>query len=343
MSIQAAQQRKKTALIFGVSGQDGAYLARLLLDKGYEVHGTSRDCASNPFIGLHRLGIAGRLKLHTVALTDFRSVISVMHKVMPDEIYNLAGQTSVALSFELPVEAFESITVGTINILECVRLLDRPIKSFHAASSECFGDTDIPADETVPFHPRSPYAMAKAAAFWAVANYREAYGMSACSGIMFNHESPLRPERFVTQKIVKGAIDIAAGRMDKLALGNLAVERDWGWAPEYVDAAWRMVQHPEPTDLVIATGQTHSLMNMVEYAFELVGLDWRAHVETSEGLIRRTDLSRSAANPARIRELTGWQAKVPFREIVGRMIDEKKAEMAAAAQDHPRQDRRPPE
>jgi GDPmannose 4,6-dehydratase len=329
MSFQAAQ-RKKTALIFGVSGQDGGYLARLLLDKGYEVHGTSRDCASNPFIGLHRLGIADRVKLHTVALTEFRSVISVMHKVTPDEIYDLAGQTSVALSFELPVEAFESITVGTINILECVRLLGRPIKSFHAASSECFGETEIPADERTPFRPRSPYAMAKAAAFWAVANYREAYGMSACSGIMFNHESPLRPERFVTQKIVKGALDIAAGKLDKLRLGNLAVERDWGWAPEYVDAAWRMLQAPTPTDLIIATGQTHSLLAMVEEAFALVGLDWRERVETSESLIRRTDLSRSAGDPARIQEVTGWKAETCFHDVIREMMAAKRAEMATS-------------
>ena len=327
-----AEPKRKTVLIFGVSGQDGAYLAQLLLDKGYDVHGTSRDCASNPFLGLHRLGIADRVTLHTVALTEFRSVFSVMHKVMPDEIYNLAGQTSVALSFELPVEAFESITVGTINILECVRLLGRPVKSFHAASSECFGDAMIPADEGTPFQPRSPYAMAKAAAFWAVANYREAYGMNACSGILFNHESPLRPERFVTQKIMSGALAIAAGKMEKLQLGNLAVERDWGWAPEYVDAMWRMVQHSVPTDLVIATGQTHRLATMVEHAFELVGLDWRAHVETSESFIRRTDLSRSAANPARIQELLGWRAEVDFRDIIRRMITAKKVEMAGGGE-----------
>jgi len=324
-----SEPKRKVALIFGVSGQDGAYLAQLLLGKGYEVHGTSRDCASNPFLGLHRLGIADRVKLHTVALTEFRSVISAMHKIMPDEIYNLAGQTSVALSFELPVEAFESITVGTINILECVRLLGMPMKSFHAASSECFGETSAPATETTPFQPRSPYAMAKAAAYWAVANYREAYGMNACSGILFNHESPLRPERFVTQKIVTGALAIAAGKADKLQLGNLAIERDWGWAPDYVDAMWRMVQHPVPTDLIIATGQTHRLSTMVEYAFELVGLDWRAHVETSESFFRRTDLSRSAADPTRIEELIGWRAQVQFRDIIRLMIASKKADMAA--------------
>lgn len=318
---------RKIALIFGISGQDGAYLAKLLLDKGYEVHGTSRDCASNPFVGLNRLQIFDRIKLHTVALTEFRSVISVLHRVMPDEIYNLAGQTSVALSFELPVEAFESVTVGTINILECIRLLGKPIKSFHAASSECFGDTVAPADETTPFQPRSPYAMAKAAAFWAVANYREAYGMSACSGILFNHESPLRPERFVTQKIVTGAIEIAAGRMKTLRLGNLAVERDWGWAPEYVEAMWLMMQLPTLTDLVIATGETHSLMEMVEQAFALVGLDWRDHVETSTALIRRTDLSRSHANPARIRELVGWEAKVLFADVVRRMTADKEHDL----------------
>ena len=325
-------QDQKTALVFGISGQDGGYLAKLLLEKGYAVHGTSRDCASNPFLGLHRLGIFDRVKLHTVALTEFRSVFSVMNKVMPDEIYDLSGQTSVALSFELPVEAFESITVGTINILECIRLLGRPIKSFHAASSECFGDTPAPADEKTPFRPRSPYAMAKAAAFWAVANYREAYGMPACSGIMFNHESPLRPERFVTQKIVKGALDIAAGKLDKLRLGNLAVERDWGWAPEYVDAAWRMLQNPTPADLVIATGETHSLLAMVEQAFALAGLDWRRHVETSESLIRRTDLSRSAGNPSLIREVTGWRARTRFTDVIRAMMAARNADMAPAAE-----------
>jgi GDPmannose 4,6-dehydratase len=328
----SAKQDQKTALIFGISGQDGAYLARLLLDKGYEVHGTSRDSASNPFHGLHRLGIADRVKLHTVALTEFRSVFSVMHKVVPDEIYNLAGQTSVALSFELPVEAFESITVGTINILECVRLLGQPIKSFHAASSECFGDAITPADEGTPFRPRSPYAMAKAAAFWAVANYREAYGMNACSGILFNHESPLRPERFVTQKIVMGALAIAAGKMTKLQLGNLAIERDWGWAPEYVDAMWRMVQQSVPTDLIVATGQTHRLSSMVEHAFELVGLDWRQHVETSDSFTRRTDLSRSAANPAHIHEVVGWKAEIQFHDIIRRMIEAKKADLAISGE-----------
>jgi GDPmannose 4,6-dehydratase len=324
-----SERKRKTALIFGISGQDGAYLAELLLRKGYDIHGTSRDSASNPFVGLRRLGVRDRVKLHTVAPTDFRSVIGVMHKVAPDEIYDLSGQTSVALSFELPVEAFESVTVGTINILECVRLLGRPIKSFHAASSECFGDTVTPADETTAFRPRSPYAMAKAAAFWAVANYREAYGINACSGILFNHESPLRPERFVTQKIMLGALSIAAGKMDKLRLGNLAIERDWGWAPDYVDAMWRMLQQPTPTDLIIATGQTHSLLEMVEHAFELVGLDWRAHVETSESLIRRTDLSRSAANPARIYDATGWKAEKQFRDVIRLMIGDKKSELAA--------------
>lgn len=325
-----AEQEHKTALIFGVSGQDGAYLAQLLLDKGYKVHGTSRDSASNAFHGLRRLGIADRVERHTVALTEFRSVFNVMHKVVPDEIYNLAGQTSVALSFELPVEAFESITVGTINILECLRLLGRPTKSFHAASSECFGDAVTPADESTPFRPRSPYAMAKAAAFWAVANYREAYGMHACSAILFNHESPLRPERFVTQKIVMGALAIAAGKMEKLQLGNLAIERDWGWAPDYVDAMWRMVQQPIPTDLVVATGQTHRLSAMVEHAFALVGLDWHKYVETSDSLTRRTDLSRSAADPTRIHELIGWKANVQFHDIVRRMIDAKKAELAGS-------------
>jgi GDPmannose 4,6-dehydratase len=217
----------KVALITGVSGQDGGYLAKLLLGKGYAVFGTSRDAQMASFRNLVTLGIKDRIRFESVAVNDFRSVLQVLTKVQPDEVYNLAGQSSVGLSFEQPIEPQDSIYLGTLNLLEAVRFIHKPIKIYNAVSSECFGDVGIrPATEETPFRPKSPYAVAKSAAFWQVANYREAYGLFACSGILFNHESPLRPERFVTQKIARAAVQIAAGRQEKLILGNVAVKRD---------------------------------------------------------------------------------------------------------------------
>lgn len=243
-------EKKKLALICGISGQDGAYLARLLLEKGYEVHGTARDAQMSTFYNLQLLGVKDQITFHSMALNDFRSVLQALTKVQPDEIYNLAGQSSVGLSFDQPVETLESISVGTLNLLEAIRFLDRPIKLYNAGSSECFGNTDgQPANEETPFRPRSPYAVAKATAFWEVANYREAYNLFACTGILFNHESPLRPERFVTQKIIKSVCRIAAGSNEKLHLGNISIARDWGWAPEYVEAMWLMLQQDRAVDL----------------------------------------------------------------------------------------------
>ena len=238
---------KPRALICGVSGQDGAYLARLLLDRGYDVIGTSRDAQISSFDKLKRLGIADRITLESMAINDFRSVVGVMRKAAPQEVYNLAGQSSVALSFQQPVETLESISVGTLNLLEAIRFLGEPIRFYNAGSSECFGDAQSDgATEDHPFRPRSPYAVAKAAAFWQVANYREAYNLFACSGILFNHESPLRPARFVTRKIIAAACRIAAGSDEVLSLGNTSVQRDWGWAPEYVEAMWLMLQKDKP-------------------------------------------------------------------------------------------------
>lgn len=310
----------KTALICGISGQDGSYLARLLLDHGYEVVGTSRDAQMSSFANLDRLGIRERVRVVSMAMNDFRSVFQVLSQVRPDEVYNLAGQSSVALSFEQPVEALESITVGTLNLLESIRFLDRGIRFYNAGSSECFGDTELPADENTPFRPRSAYAVAKAAAFWEVANYREAYGLFACSGILFNHESPLRPERFVTQKIVRAACRIAAGRQEKLRLGNLAVQRDWGWAPEYVDAMWRMLNQDRADDYVIATGETSRLEDFVAEAFRQVGLDWCEYVERDPMLLRPTDLLVGRANPAKARERLGWTASSKMKDIVQHMV-----------------------
>jgi len=312
----------KTALICGISGQDGAYLAQLLLSKGNRVVGTSRDAQISSFGNLVRLGIRDRIEVESAALSDFRSVLQVLIKVEPDEIYNLAGQSSVALSFQQPVETLESISVGTLNLLEAIRFTRKPIKLYNACSGECFGDIADAADESTPFRPRSPYAVAKAAAFWEVANYREAYNLFACSGILFNHESPLRPARFVTKKIVSAACRIATGSREKLQLGNIAIQRDWGWAPEYVEAMWRMVQQEHPDDFVIATGETHSLEEFVETAFAEVGLDWRDHVVIDPALFRPTDIASSRGNPRKSRETFGWQARSKMKEVVTLMVED---------------------
>ncbi|PSB02488.1 GDP-mannose 4,6-dehydratase [Merismopedia glauca] len=311
----------KKALICGVSGQDGAYLAQLLLDKGYIVCGTSRDAQMSSFKNLVRLGIGDRLELASVALTDFRSVLQVLVKFEPDEVYNLSGQSSVGLSFEQPVETLESISVGTLNLLEAIRFMKAPIKLYNAGSSECFGDTKgEAADENTPFHPRSPYAVAKSTAFWQLANYREAYGLFACSGILFNHESPLRPERFVTQKIIRTACRIAQGSPEKLHLGNIDIQRDWGWAPEYVEAMYLMLQQPEADDYVIATGESHKLADFVATAFETLGLDWQELVVSDRSLHRPTDISIGRGNPTKAQQKLGWQANYKMRDVVKMMI-----------------------
>lgn len=311
----------KQALICGISGQDGAYLAQLLLNKGYTVCGTSRDAQMSSFQKLVKLGIRDRVQLESMSLTDFRSVLQVLTKIKPDEIYNLAGQSSVGLSFNQPVETLESIATGTLNLLEAIRFIGAPIKFYNAGSSECFGDTgNRAADEMSPFRPRSPYAVAKAAAFWEVANYREAYNLFACSGILFNHESPLRPERFVTQKIIAAARRIAGGDTEPLKLGNLAVRRDWGWAPEFVEAMYLMLQQEQPDDFVIATGASYTLEEFVATAFEAVGLDWKSHVEIDRDLLRPTDLAVGLGHPTKARMKLGWQAQYQMPDVVRMMI-----------------------
>ena len=312
----------KKALICGISGQDGSYLAKLLLEKGYFVCGTSRDAQVSSFRNLLRLGIREKVKYESLVPTDFRSVLQVISKVEPDEIYNLAGQTSVGLSFDQPVETLESIATGTLNFLEAIRFIGAPIKFYNAGSSECFGDIgDRPADENTPFRPRSPYAVAKSTAFWQVANYREAYDIFACSGILFNHESPLRPTRFVTQKIVAAACAIAKGSPEKLRLGNISVKRDWGWAPEYIEAMYLMLQQDQPDDFVIATGQSYSLEEFVIEAFHCLGLNWQDCVVTDNSLLRPTDLAVSKGNPTKAKEKLGWQAKYKMPDVVKMMVE----------------------
>lgn len=311
----------KKALVTGISGQDGAYLAKLLLQNGYDVCGTSRDAQMSSFTNLRRVGIRKDVQLTSVALNDFRSVLQVLFKVQPDEIYNLAGQSSVALSFEQPVETQESVYLGTLNLLEAIRFTGRGIKLYNASSSECFGDLGgQPATEETAFRPRSPYAVAKSAAFWQVSNYREAYHIFACSGILFNHESPLRPERFVTQKIVRSAYRIAHGKKEKLQLGNIEIQRDWGWAPEYVEAMYQMLQQKSPEDFVIATGQARKLQDFVSAAFEAVGLDWRDHTTFDHTLFRPTEIMIGRGDASKAAEKLGWKPKYKMDEVVRMMI-----------------------
>ncbi len=321
-------QRSKSALICGVSGQDGAYLARLLLEKGYRVVGTSRDAQTANFGNLRQLGIAEQVETHSMVLTDFRSVIQTLTRAEAAEIYNLAGQSSVGLSFQQPVETFESITVGVINLLEAIRFLGSRVRIYNACSSECFGDTEgKPANEETPFRPRSPYATAKAAAFWATANYREAYDLHACSGILFNHESPLRPRRFVTRKIISEACAIAKSGQRVLELGNLNVYRDWGWAPEYVDAMWRMLQLDAPCDLVIATGESHSIEEFCKTTFEELNLDYSRHVVSSRALFRPSEIQFGRGDASLAEQKLGWKAQYRMRDVIRGMI---KAEVCGA-------------
>ena len=328
-SPPATEPNGRTAVICGIGGQDGAYLAAHLLALGYAVIGTSRD-AHGRFEGLTTLGIRDRVAVVSMSLVDFRSTFQALKKAQPDEIYNLAGQSSVGLSFDQPVETFESIVVGTINLLEAIRLLGRPVRLYNAGSSEMFGNAgeELASEDTV-LRPRSPYGIAKATSFWQIAQYREAYGIAAATGILFNHESPLRPERFVTQKIVASACRIARGEEQTLRLGDLSVHRDWGWAPEYVVAMHRMLQLDALEDFVIATGVTTSLEDFVAAAFAAVGLDWRRHVTRDPRLVRPSEIACGRANTRRATERLGWTATHTMPEVVRMMVEARMAREAA--------------
>lgn len=311
----------KSALICGIGGQDGSYLAHFLYGKGYTVWGTSRDAQGTSFKNLARLGVLDKTRILSMDPEDFRSVFMALRKSVPDEIYFLAGQSSVGLSFEQPAETIQSITLGTLNILEACRLMENPVRLYHAGSSECFGDVKgLAANEGTPFHPRSPYAVAKASAFWLVDNYREAYSLFACTGLLFNHESPLRPQRFVTKKIINAAKEIAGGSGEKLVLGRLDIARDWGWAPEYVEAMWLMLQREQPEDFVIATGKTHTLEEFVAEAFSAFDLDWHDHVIQEPALFRPTDLTVSRGDPSKAEKILGWRATSYMKDVVQNLV-----------------------
>lgn len=316
----------KTALIFGISGQDGAYLAALLLKKKYRVVGTTRSQNFKNLSNLTALGIQNEVSLFTVAIECFENVKDTIANVKPDEIYHLAGQSSVSLSFKQPRETILSTELGILNILESMRTVQKTSRLFYASSGDCFGSTgNSEATEETPFHPQSPYAVAKAAGQSVVNLYRNIYELFACSGILFNHESPLRPSHFVTRKIVSTAARIAQGAKERLRLGNIDVVRDWGYAPEYVDAMWRMLQSALPEDYIIATGQSVTLREFTSAAFATVGLDWQNYVDIDRSLFRETDVLQSRANPEKAARQLGWKARRHPLDVVATLLQHEQA------------------
>ena len=313
--------KNKKAIIFGVTGQDGPYLAELLLEKGYDVWGTSRDASKSNLINLKKLGIDKKINPVSVLNDDFQKLSNLINELLPDEIYYLAGQSSVGLSFEEPKETISSNVLGILNVLEVCRLISKKIRIYYAGSSECFGDTDgIAATEETNFHPQSPYAVSKTSAFWLVDNYRNAYDMFICYGILFNHESTFRSQRFVTQKIISTALRISEGSQEKLELGRLDISRDWGWAQEYVEAMWRMLQQGSAEDFIIATGETNSLEQFVGESFNQLGLDWKKHVVINQELIRPSEIIISKANPSKALKKLGWKANYKMADVVKMLL-----------------------
>lgn len=311
----------KKALITGISGQDGSYLAELLLSKGYEVHGIIRRSSS---INTARIDhIFNDLHLNYGDVTDASSTANIIDAVKPDEVYNLAAQSHVRTSFDIPVYTAQSTAIGTLNILEAIK--GKGIKFYQASSSELYGGIyGAATNETVPFHPRSPYACSKLFAYWATVNYREAYQMHASNGVLFNHESPRRGETFVTRKIVKAACKIFHGLQDKLFLGNLDARRDWGFAGDFVEAMWRMLQQDKADDYVIATGEAHSVRDFLDETFSLLDLDWHKHVEIDSRLFRPTEVDLLIGDSSKARRVLGWEPKVKFKELVKMMVDAEK-------------------
>ena len=310
----------RRALITGITGQDGAHLARFLLQQGYEVHGMVRRASTESFERIASL--RERIELHQADLLDQLSMITLLREVRPQEVYNLAAQSFVPASWLQPLLTGEFTALGVTRALEAVRLVDPEIRFYQASSSEMFGKVrQEPQNEQTPFWPRSPYGVAKVYGHWITVNYRESYGIFACSGIMFNHESPLRGKEFVTRKVTDAVARIKLGAQHKLALGNLDAMRDWGYAGDYVKAMWMMLQQDEPDDYVVATGQKHSVRELVELAFGHVGLDWQAHVEIDPKLLRPAEINTLRGDAAKARKVLGWQSEVTFDELVGMMVD----------------------
>ncbi len=316
----------KKALITGVTGQDGSYLAELLLSKGYEVHGLIRRASSfnterleGIYRDPHESGV--HFLMHYGDLSDSGSLVNLIRDLEPDEIYHLGAQSHVKVSFDIPEYTADATGMGTIRMLEAIRASGVETRFYQASSSEMFGSARPPQSEETPFHPRSPYGVAKVFAYWAAVNYREAYGMFAANGILFNHEGPRRGETFVTRKVTRAVARIKAGIQDKLYLGNLDAKRDWGYAPEYVEAMWMMLQHDEPLDLVIATGEAHSVREFVEIAFAHADLDWERHVEVDPNYFRPAEVDSLLGNPAKAKRVLGWEPRTSFEELARIMVD----------------------
>jgi len=311
---------KRRALITGITGQAGAYMAQLLLDRDYEVHGMLRRSSSESYERIAHL--RDRLELHQGNLIDQLSLVHILEDVRPHELYNLASQSFVPTSFRQPLLTGEVTALGVTRVLEAVRLVDPKIRFYQASSSEMFGAARTePQNEDTPFWPRSPYAVAKVYGHWITVNFRESYGLFACSGILFNHESPLRGKEFVTRKITDAVARIKLGLLDKLALGNLDAQRDWGFAGDYVEAVWLMLQQDQPDDYVIATGEKHSVREFAELAFDRVGLNWQDYVQVDPSLLRPADVVALRGDAGKAHRVLGWEPKVRFRELVAMMVD----------------------
>ena len=316
----------KKALITGITGQDGSYLADLLLDKGYEVHGIVRRASTfntgrieHLYQDPHINDV--RLFLHYGDIADSTNLIKLLYRIQPDEIYHLAAQSHVRVSFDIPEYTGDVTGLGTIRILEAIRETGLKAKFYQASSSEMYGKVqEIPQRETTPFYPRSPYGAAKVYAYWATVNYRESYGMFACNGILFNHESPRRGETFVTRKVTRAVARIHAGLDDKLYLGNLEARRDWGYAKEYVQAMWLMLQQDQPGDYVIATGEAHSVLELVKQAFDYVGLDWAKYVRKDPRYFRPSEVDLLIGDASKARKFLGWEPRTTFRDLVELMV-----------------------
>ena len=317
----------KRALITGITGQDGSYLAEFLLGKGYEVHGIIRRSSTfgteridHLYLDPHETG--AHLFLHYGDLTDGNSLSEILHSVQPEEVYNLGAQSHVGVSFLSPVYTADADALGTLRLLEAVRHLDHPVRFYQASSSEMFGKVEeIPQTETTPFHPRSPYGVAKAYGFWQTVNYREAYGLFAANGILFNHESPRRGETFVTRKITRAAARIKHGLQEVVYLGNLDAERDWGFAGDYVEAMWLMLHHDDPDDFVVATGARHSVREFCQQAFSALDLDWQDHVRVDERYLRPAEVDLLQGDASKAWAMLGWRPKVSFEELIAMMVE----------------------
>jgi len=316
----------KRALVTGITGQDGSYLAELLLAKGYEVHGLIRRASTFNTSRIEHLYTdphdpEAELFLHYADLTDGSRLVTLLNEVRPDEVYHLAAQSHVRVSFDEPEYTGDATGMGTTRLLEAIRMIGLDCRFYQASSSEMFGATPPPHDEDTPFYPRSPYGAAKVYAYWMARNYREAYGLFAVNGILFNHESPRRGETFVTRKITRGVARIKAGLDEKLFMGNLDAVRDWGYAPEYVEAMWRMLQHDEPTDYVVATGAAYSVRDFLQLSFEHAGLDWERHVQFDDRYLRPTEVDSLIGDASRAHDLLGWKPQVLTPQLARIMVD----------------------